>query len=150
MPHDLQGVFLRNGPNPNFLPPNQGYHWFDGDSMIHCVRFFGRKLIYSNFQTKTPKFLRELKYCRTMLPRIGEFFKPFGVVKGILLRGKDFFGREDPIHYLRNSVANTSIVTHLDLIFATIETNLPFRIGVRHSENGGAIVDSLGHYDYDG
>lgn len=35
VPRELDGIFLRNGPNPQF-PPRGRYHWFDG--MIHGVR----------------------------------------------------------------------------------------------------------------
>ena len=37
LPPDLSGMFLRNGPNPQWSPIGQ-YHWFDGDGMIHGVQ----------------------------------------------------------------------------------------------------------------
>jgi carotenoid cleavage dioxygenase len=37
IPRDLNGLFLHNGPNPQF-PPNAGHSWFDGDGMVHGVR----------------------------------------------------------------------------------------------------------------
>ena len=47
LPEALEGVFLRNGPNPHFTPPGR-YHWFDGDGMIHGVYFGGGKASYRN------------------------------------------------------------------------------------------------------
>ena len=38
IPEDLNGVFMKNGPNPNILPKTGGYHWFDGQGMIHSFR----------------------------------------------------------------------------------------------------------------
>lgn len=47
LPRDLEGVYLRNGPNPAFAPPNR-YHWFDGDAMIHGLAFRDGKAVYTN------------------------------------------------------------------------------------------------------
>ena len=38
IPADLNGVYLRNGPNPRFEPKGT-YHPFDGDGMIHAAHF---------------------------------------------------------------------------------------------------------------
>jgi carotenoid cleavage dioxygenase-like enzyme len=38
VPTDINGVYLRNGPNPKFMPSTNRNHWFDGDSMIHAFR----------------------------------------------------------------------------------------------------------------
>ena len=35
LPAGLQGMFVRNGPNPQFAPRGK-YHPFDGDGMIHA------------------------------------------------------------------------------------------------------------------
>jgi carotenoid cleavage dioxygenase-like enzyme len=37
IPDDLNGVLLRNGPNPQFDPTGL-YHWFEGDGMLHAIR----------------------------------------------------------------------------------------------------------------
>ncbi len=47
VPDDLAGVYFRNGPNPQF-EPRARYHWFDGDGMIHAVRFDRGRATYRN------------------------------------------------------------------------------------------------------
>jgi carotenoid cleavage dioxygenase-like enzyme len=38
VPLDINGVYLRNGPNPKFMPSTNRNHTFDGDSMVHALR----------------------------------------------------------------------------------------------------------------
>ena len=40
LPADLEGEFLRVGPNPRFMPRG-AYHLFDGDGMIHQLSLSG-------------------------------------------------------------------------------------------------------------
>ncbi len=52
LPADLDGVFVRNGPNPQFTPTGR-YHWFDGDAMVHAVRFQNGRASYRNRWVRT-------------------------------------------------------------------------------------------------
>lgn len=38
LPVELDGVYLRIGPNPAAPPDPSSYHWFTGDGMVHAVR----------------------------------------------------------------------------------------------------------------
>src|SRR6185295_19409422 len=38
LPVELNGRYLRNGPNPVTAPDPSTYHWFTGDGMVHGVR----------------------------------------------------------------------------------------------------------------
>ena len=58
IPADLAGVYFRNGPNPQFEPRGR-YHWFDGDGMIHAVRFDGGRATYRNRYVRTDGFALE-------------------------------------------------------------------------------------------
>ncbi|TMD01049.1 MAG: carotenoid oxygenase family protein [Chloroflexi bacterium] len=49
LPEELDGVYVRNGPNPRFAPPGR-YHWFDGDGMLH----FGDRLLALWYLTGAP------------------------------------------------------------------------------------------------
>ena len=47
VPKDLNGVYLRNGPNPKYQPRGR-YHVFDGDGMLHGVEFRNGQVSYRN------------------------------------------------------------------------------------------------------
>ncbi len=58
IPADLQGVLLRNGPNPQFDPVG-AYHWFDGDGMLHAIRIKNGRASYDNRWVRTERFKQE-------------------------------------------------------------------------------------------
>jgi carotenoid cleavage dioxygenase-like enzyme len=58
IPADLAGVFVRNGPNPA-LSPEGRYHWFDGDGMLHAVRFQQGSASYTNRYIQTAGLVEE-------------------------------------------------------------------------------------------
>ena len=43
VPPELEGRYLRNGPNPIAAPQSGTYNWFVGDGMVHGVRLRGGK-----------------------------------------------------------------------------------------------------------
>ena len=47
LPAALRGSFVRNGPNPLFQPLGR-YHMFDGDGMLHGIRFEAGHASYRN------------------------------------------------------------------------------------------------------
>jgi carotenoid cleavage dioxygenase-like enzyme len=47
VPADLNGLYVRTGPNRRFAAPGR-YHWFDGDGMLHAVRFDRGRIEYRN------------------------------------------------------------------------------------------------------
>ena len=57
IPAELNGWYLRNGPNPR----QAGAHWFTGDGMIHGVRLEGgRAAWYRNRWVRTDSFEKDL------------------------------------------------------------------------------------------
>jgi hypothetical protein len=48
VPTDINGVYLRNGPNAGHHADNGRGHFFDGDGMIHGVRIKDGKAFYCN------------------------------------------------------------------------------------------------------
>src|ERR1700739_4335045 len=58
IPKDLNGVYLRNGPNRQFDASGR-YHMFDGDGMIHAAHFENGKIRYRNRYVRTRAFCEE-------------------------------------------------------------------------------------------
>ena len=59
IPQDLNGLYVRNGPNRRFEAAGR-YHWFDGDGMLHSVRFDRGRVQYRNRWVMTSSLQEEL------------------------------------------------------------------------------------------
>lgn len=71
IPRDLDGVYLRNGHNQVHAPIGK-YHPFDGDSMVHAMRFQNGQAEYRNRWTRTTGFLAEQAAGESLWPGIIE------------------------------------------------------------------------------
>jgi carotenoid cleavage dioxygenase-like enzyme len=73
IPIELDGCYLRNGPNP--IDPNPAtYHWFVGDGMIHGLRLKdGKALWYRNRWVRSNRVSAALGEPPAPGPRYGEF-----------------------------------------------------------------------------
>ena len=65
IPRDLTGLHVRNGPNRRFEAAGR-YHWFDGDGMLHAVRFEGGRAQYRNRWVMTDGLREELDAGRAL------------------------------------------------------------------------------------
>jgi carotenoid cleavage dioxygenase-like enzyme len=65
IPRDLHGAYVRNGPNPQFAPDGR-YHWFDGDGMLHAVRFEDGRAFYTNKYIRTAGYDAERAAGKTL------------------------------------------------------------------------------------
>ncbi len=61
LPRDLAGIYLRNTENPIFDAITGRYHPFDGDGMIHAIRFEDGRASYRNRFVKTAGLSAELE-----------------------------------------------------------------------------------------
>jgi carotenoid cleavage dioxygenase-like enzyme len=111
VPPELKGTLYRNGPNPQFAPRDENYHWFLGDGMLHAFHLTGGKVSYRNRFIRTPKW--ELEHAA----------------------GKALFGSwgnpmtTDPVVLNKDGgVANTNIVWHAGRLLALEEGHQPFAV----------------------
>ena len=104
IPKDLNGVYLRNGPNRQFDAPGR-YHLFDGDGMIHAVHFENGKARYRNRFVKTAAYEAESKAGHALWTGLMENPKdnPFGNGHGLGIKDS----------------ANTDVIYHRGQVLAT-------------------------------
>ena len=67
IPEDLNGMYVRNGPVPHFQPEGK-YHWYDGDGMLHAVRFDKGRVSYRNRWVRTDGLQAEQAAGRPLSP----------------------------------------------------------------------------------
>ena len=60
IPSDLCGIYMRNGPNPEFTPISYTYP-YDGDGMIHALYIKEGKASYRNRFIETKSLIKERK-----------------------------------------------------------------------------------------
>lgn len=104
IPTDLNGVYLRNGPNARF-PMKGRYHWFDGDGMVHAVHFENGRARYRNRWVRTRAFEAESAAGRSLWTGVMENPKgnPFGNARGLPFK----------------DTANTDLIFHRGRVLAS-------------------------------
>ena len=94
IPTQLDGRYLRNGPNPVVPPDPATYHWFSGDGMVHGVRLRdGKAEWYRN------RYVRSAAVAEAL----GEPVRP------------------GPVHADMDFSANTNVIGHAGRTFAIVE-----------------------------
>lgn len=124
LPQDLRGIFVRNGPNPQF-PPTGRYHWFDGDGMLHGVQIDNGKATYRNRYVQTYGFKREREAKRA-------------IWTGILEPS-----RSEETHGIAKNTANTALTWHAGRLLALWEGGEPHAIAL-------PSLETVGPYNYEG
>ena len=100
VPADLDGVYVRNGPNPVHTPRGK-YHWFDGDGMVHAVRIQNGEVSYRNRWIRTDHLNAENEAGRTLWSGLMEST------------------RDNPKGAPYKDTANTDLVLFRDALLAT-------------------------------
>jgi carotenoid cleavage dioxygenase len=71
LPADLNGLYVRSGPNP-YYPPDWRYHAYDGDGMLHAVRLDRGRASYRNRCVRTAGLTKEQAAGRALWKGIKE------------------------------------------------------------------------------
>lgn len=144
LPKALEGVYLRNGANPHF-EALAGHHFFDGDGMIHAVRFKDGSASHCCRFTKTYRFEEEEKEGRAFFPKaIGELHGHGGVARLVLYGARCLAGLVNPQEGM--GVANAGLVYHNGRLLAMSEDDLPYLVQIQ--EDGD--LETVRRFDFDG
>jgi len=122
IPKDLAGLYVHNTPNPAFAP-SAGHSWFDGDGMVHGVRFEDGRASYRNRFVRTTGLAEDLGAARATY--VGSLAAPGA-------------GRR------HKHVANTDVVFHAGRLLALgWEGDKPYELSVPD-------LATRGTFDYGG
>ncbi|HUO91783.1 MAG TPA: carotenoid oxygenase family protein [Rhizomicrobium sp.] len=111
LPLDLHGALYRNGPNPQFPPRDDNYHWFLGDGMLHAFFIANGKVSYRNRYVRTPKWEVEHKAGKALF---GSWGNPMTTDPSVMNH--------------EGGTANTSILFHAGKLLALEEAHQPFAV----------------------
>jgi len=153
VPDDIDGIYVRNGPNPYIkIEDEEFYHFFDGDGMLHGINFdTSKEVTYLNRYVNTLR-LQEEKRVGKILPftRIGDVRDPVGFfsfcvrwIKNAIL----IFLHLAPPPQLGNKTANTALEFHAGRFLALNETDIPYQVKLPSLETVGPY-DFLGQFNF--
>ncbi|XP_076939228.1 putative carotenoid cleavage dioxygenase 4, chloroplastic [Bidens hawaiensis] len=145
LPRCLDGVYIHNGPNPQFIP-NGPQHYLDGDGMAHCVRISRGRASFCSRYVKTNKYLFENQAGSFIVPNVIGGMKGFGpfVARVALFYARVMLGQYDIGKGI--GVANTNLAFFGGRLYALCESDLPYELRVK--ENGDIIT--VGQHDFKG
>jgi len=133
LPAGLQGMFVRNGPNPQFAPLGK-YHPFDGDGMVHAVYVEDGVARYRNRWIESRGLLAERKRGTALWGGLSELHmpEPDVIAEGGMLK----------------NTANTHTVRHGGRLLALLEACPPTELSheletIGEHDFGGRLVGSM-------
>ncbi|KAL0327704.1 UNVERIFIED_CONTAM: putative carotenoid cleavage dioxygenase 4, chloroplastic [Sesamum angustifolium] len=127
LPPCLDGAYIRNGPNPQFIPPRP-HHLFDGDGMLHSIRISKGKPTFCSRFVNTYKYNVEREFGS---PVAINYFSAFTNLPASVARCAVYFGSVLSGQYdIRRGTgnANTSLAHFGGKLFALCESDLPYAI----------------------
>ena len=116
LPKALNGEYMRNGPNPAFLPISYTYP-IDGDGMLHAVKIQNGKASYQNRYIKTQGLVAE--------KRAGEAL--YGGIENIIPVDPKLIGKNGDLGPIKNT-ASIHIIHHAKRYLALYEASPPYEV----------------------
>lgn len=127
LPDDLDGAYVRTGPNPAFKPEGN-YHWFDGDGCVHATRVGGGHAAYAVALVDTTRARAERRAGYAACGKIGDAEGVAGLAHIALSVAKRAVGVLPAGDGL--GTANTALAFHAGRLLALHEGDLPYHLKI--------------------
>jgi carotenoid cleavage dioxygenase-like enzyme len=130
LPPEMDGLFLRNGPNPRFTPLGSYVYPLDGDGMVHGLWVADGRARYANRFVHTPALDAEITAGRALWGGIMSPVAPDEATVGPKLAGA------------HKDLPDINVVRHGGRLLALGESICPYRLSPE--------LESLGRETFDG
>ncbi|WP_431775090.1 carotenoid oxygenase family protein [Streptomyces cucumeris] len=117
LPEELDGVYLRNGPNPRFTPIGSYLYPIDGDGMLHGVWMSQGRARYRNRFVRTPAMRAEEAAGRAL----------WGGLESMITPGPEEVG--EALAGTFKPLPDINVIEHAGRLLALAESDCPFRVG---------------------
>lgn len=126
IPAELDGSYVRNGPNAQFPRPDGWQYPYDGDGMLHVVTFAQSRARYRNRWVLTEDLVAERQVGRSLHSGTFDTHPP---------------GLTDPDAVGPKNWSNTNVVTHAGKLLSLWEGGAPYELNWRFGTVGEHTFD---------
>lgn len=127
--NELEGTFAQIGSNPKHIgTKDAGYHWFDGDGMVHAAFFKKNKILYRNHWVKTKRLRAEERWGQKMYLYFGELRGFHGIMEILKWTICQYFALVPGA----KGTANTAFITWKNRTFALHEGDMPYELDIKY------------------
>ncbi|KAF9676289.1 hypothetical protein SADUNF_Sadunf09G0123400 [Salix dunnii] len=143
LPSCLDGVYIRNGSNPQQMPKGP-LHFFEGDGMLHSLKLSGGQATYCSRYVRTYKYMLEKEAGFSIFPNVlSGFYCLPDVLAYVMAVGRVLCGHIDLMRGF--GLANTSLAFFSNKLLALCESDLPYVIALTQEGD----METLGRWDFD-
>ncbi|GLT48634.1 hypothetical protein SLA2020_222470 [Shorea laevis] len=143
IPLSLNGVYIRNGPNPRHKPL-RALHFWEADGMLHSLKFSNGCATYCSRYVNTYKYKLEEEAASPVIPNFLSGF--YGLLDAFRLFAFLLKIMAGQINLMNGfGVANTSLAFIGNKLLALYEADLPYEIKL--TEEGD--IETLGRWNID-
>ncbi|XP_031501655.1 zeaxanthin 7,8(7',8')-cleavage dioxygenase, chromoplastic-like [Nymphaea colorata] len=143
LPSCLDGAYIRNGPNPQFIP-KAAYHLFDGDGMLHAIQISGGQATFCSRFIRTYRFTKEEEAGLPIYPNFFALAGVAGFMRLAVFVVRVLTGQINLVHGV--GLANTALAFMNNTIMALWESDFPYAMQLTPDGD----VETIGRWDFGG